>query len=117
MLELKADLSSRLLELIVINLGLQAGILTPKLFAMFVVHAVVLTFFITPVTALIYPEKYHKHAGTLPSTRDEILPPSITSAHRTTADNGLVRPATILADQGRDDIKEEWADDQPGLMR
>ena len=46
-----------LLELIVINLGLQAGILTTKVFAMFVVHAMILTFIITPLTALIYPEK------------------------------------------------------------
>lgn len=84
---------------------------------MFVVHAVVLTFFITPVTALIYPEKYRKHTGTLPSTQNETSPPFITSTLSTSADeNGLVQPAVIFADQGRDDIKEEWADDQPGLM-
>ncbi|KAL4262191.1 Monovalent cation:proton antiporter 2 [Pleurotus pulmonarius] len=46
-----------LLELIVINLGLQAGILTNRLFAMFVVHAMVLTFIITPLTAIVLPEK------------------------------------------------------------
>ena len=46
-----------LLELIVINLGLQAGILSTEVFAMFVVHAMILTFIITPLTALIYPEK------------------------------------------------------------
>lgn len=48
----------RLLELIVINLGLQAGILTPLVFSMFVFHALVLTFITTPITALIVPEKH-----------------------------------------------------------
>ena len=51
----------RLLELIVINLALQAGVYSTEVFAMFVVHAVVLTFFITPVTALIYPERHYRH--------------------------------------------------------
>lgn len=46
-----------MLELIVINLGLQAGILTNRLFAMFVVHAMVLTFIVTPLTAIVLPEK------------------------------------------------------------
>jgi hypothetical protein len=47
-----------LLELIVINLGLQAGILTPILFAMFVFHALLLTFITAPMTALIIPKKH-----------------------------------------------------------
>ncbi|KAF9459414.1 Sodium/hydrogen exchanger [Collybia nuda] len=47
-----------LLELIVVNLGLQAGILSPIVFAMFVFHALLLTFITTPITALIMPEKY-----------------------------------------------------------
>jgi hypothetical protein len=42
----------------VINLGLDAGILTPLVFAMFVFHALVLTFATTPVTAWIMPEKH-----------------------------------------------------------
>jgi hypothetical protein len=37
------DLSS-LVELIVLNIGLQAGILDTRLFSMFVLHALVLTF-------------------------------------------------------------------------
>lgn len=41
-----------------INLGLQAGILTPLVFSMFVFHALVLTFITTPITALIVPEKH-----------------------------------------------------------
>ncbi|EJC99637.1 Sodium/hydrogen exchanger [Fomitiporia mediterranea MF3/22] len=66
-----------LLELIVINLGLQAGILTTKVFAMFVVHAVVLTFFITPLTALIYPERFHTHLHA--RSQDEVIASSVST--------------------------------------
>lgn len=66
----------RLVELIVLNVGLQAGILDTRTFSMFVVHAIILTFMTTPITLLAYPEKYRIHAGVLkeklpgPSTDD-----------------------------------------------
>ncbi|KAF6744698.1 potassium:hydrogen antiporter [Ephemerocybe angulata] len=47
-----------LVELIVLNIGLQAGILDARTFSMFVVHALVLTFITTPLTLLFYPAKY-----------------------------------------------------------
>lgn len=52
----------RLVELIVLNVGLQAGILDARTFSMFVVHALVLTFMTTPLTLLWYPPKYHTRA-------------------------------------------------------
>lgn len=52
-----------LVELIVLNVGLSAGILNVRLFSMFVVMAVVLTFITTPFTLLIYPEK-HRESST-----------------------------------------------------
>src|SRR6202042_1944531 len=55
----------RLVELIVLNVGLQAGILDTRTFSMFVVHAIVLTFMTTPITLFVYPPKYRKHAGVL----------------------------------------------------
>ncbi|KAL7418745.1 K(+)/H(+) antiporter [Cryptotrichosporon argae] len=45
-----------LVELIVLNVGLSAGIINQQLFSMFVVEAVVLTFVTTPATLWIYPE-------------------------------------------------------------
>jgi hypothetical protein len=45
-------------ELIVLNIGLQAKILDPRVFAMFVIEALVLTFMTTPLTLLVYPPKY-----------------------------------------------------------
>ena len=49
---------SRLVELIALNVGLQAGILDTRTFSMFVVHALVLTFVTTPLTLAFYPPKY-----------------------------------------------------------
>ncbi|KAF8883177.1 Sodium/hydrogen exchanger family-domain-containing protein [Gymnopilus junonius] len=50
-----------LVELIVLNIGLQAGVLTPTTFAMFVIHALILTFTTTPLVILFYPAKYRIH--------------------------------------------------------
>lgn len=47
-----------LVELIVLNVGLSAGILDTRTFSMFVLHALVLTFMTTPLTLLFYPKKY-----------------------------------------------------------
>ncbi|OCH91590.1 hypothetical protein OBBRIDRAFT_792066 [Obba rivulosa] len=44
-----------LVELIVLNVGLQAGILSQRVFSMFVLEAVVLTFMTTPAVNLLYP--------------------------------------------------------------
>lgn len=51
-------LITSLVELIVLNIGLQAGILNNEVFAMFVVMALVTTFVTTPLTVAFYPEKY-----------------------------------------------------------
>ncbi|RXK34772.1 potassium:hydrogen antiporter [Tremella mesenterica] len=51
-----------LVELIVLNVGYQAGIIDQRLFSMFVVEAVVLTFITTPFTLLIYPERVRSRA-------------------------------------------------------
>ncbi|KAJ7246597.1 potassium:hydrogen antiporter [Mycena haematopus] len=53
-----------LVELIVLNIGLSAGILNPRTFSMFVLHAIILTCATTPLTMFFYPPKYHKHEGT-----------------------------------------------------
>ena len=68
-----------LVELIVLNIGLSAGILDTRVFSMFVLMAVVSTVITTPLTLWIYPESHrtslddistHSHHGkTVP--RDE----------------------------------------------
>lgn len=59
---------SSLVELIVLNVGLSAGIINEELFSAFVVVALVLTFVTTPLTLLFYPER-HRHRDT-ENTRD-----------------------------------------------
>ncbi|KAF8177850.1 Sodium/hydrogen exchanger family-domain-containing protein [Pholiota molesta] len=44
-----------LVELIVLNVGLSAGILSPQVFSMFVLEALVLTFMTTPLVTWLYP--------------------------------------------------------------
>ena len=46
-----------LVELIVLNVGLSAGIINQRLFSMFVIVALVLTFITTPFTVWIYPAR------------------------------------------------------------
>ncbi|CAH7668764.1 Sodium/hydrogen exchanger family-domain-containing protein [Phakopsora pachyrhizi] len=47
-----------LVELIVLNIGLSAGVLNSSVFAMFVLMAVVTTFITTPLCLAFYPESY-----------------------------------------------------------
>ncbi|KAJ7130969.1 Sodium/hydrogen exchanger family-domain-containing protein [Mycena filopes] len=52
-----------LVELIVLNIGLTAGILDGRTFSMFVLHALILTFITTPLTLLFYPPHHRVHEG------------------------------------------------------
>ncbi|GAA6054173.1 hypothetical protein JCM3770_002816, partial [Rhodotorula araucariae] len=54
-----------LVELIVLNVGLNAKILNPRVFAMFVVMALVTTFITTPLTLAFYPAWYRIKAERL----------------------------------------------------
>lgn len=58
-----------LVELIVLNVGLSAGILSQRVFSMFVFEAVLLTFMTTPLVSLLYP----------PNRRVRISPNSATN--------------------------------------
>ncbi|THH14981.1 hypothetical protein EW146_g5432 [Bondarzewia mesenterica] len=57
-----------LVELIVLNVGLQAGVLNTRVFSMFVFHALVLTFLTTPLTIWVYPARIRVHTGALIET-------------------------------------------------
>ncbi|EMD40223.1 hypothetical protein CERSUDRAFT_112420 [Gelatoporia subvermispora B] len=52
-----------LVELIVLNVGLQAGILSQRVFSMFVLEAVVLTFMTTPAVNFLYPPEARTRAA------------------------------------------------------
>jgi len=51
-----------LVELIVLNIGLNAGILDTRTFSMFVLMAIVSTCMTTPLTLLVYPYRFHEAA-------------------------------------------------------
>ncbi|KAK2463776.1 hypothetical protein APHAL10511_004214 [Amanita phalloides] len=53
-----------LVELIVLNVGLSAGILSQRVFSMFVLEALVLTCITTPLVTLTYPPHVRKRAST-----------------------------------------------------
>lgn len=65
-----------LVELIVLNVGRQAGILNSQLFSMFVVHAIVLTFMTTPLTLLWYPLHVRTKASDENAVEDASAGPS-----------------------------------------
>lgn len=86
------DLHS-LVELIVLNIGLQANILTPRAFSMFVVHALILTFMTTPLVLLFYPSKYRIHLrGEKKVTGDEVTH----SQKPSSDDENITRFAIVL---------------------
>ncbi|KAG1814783.1 Sodium/hydrogen exchanger family-domain-containing protein [Suillus subaureus] len=63
-----------LVELIVLNVGLSAGILSQKVFSMFVLEALTLTFMTTPLVTALYPPERRVIAtsgGAPPQIRDE----------------------------------------------
>ncbi|KAH0831858.1 Sodium/hydrogen exchanger family-domain-containing protein [Lanmaoa asiatica] len=61
-----------LVELIVLNVGLQAGILSQRVFTMFVLEALTLTFITTPlVTALYPPERRAREDATVPPVKGD----------------------------------------------
>ncbi|KIY51657.1 hypothetical protein FISHEDRAFT_64170 [Fistulina hepatica ATCC 64428] len=67
-----------LVELIALNIGLEAGLLDTRTFSMFVLHAIVLTFITTPLTLLFYPPRVRVHAsGTKDVSSSETLEKAI----------------------------------------
>lgn len=69
-----------LMELIVLNIGLDLGVITPKLFTMLVIMALVTTFITTPVVKRIYPDEEMTREIVATATEHVLLParPSFT---------------------------------------
>ncbi|KAK4705232.1 monovalent cation:H+ antiporter-2, CPA2 family, partial [Phenoliferia sp. Uapishka_3] len=71
-----------LVELIVLNIGLSAGILNNQVFAIFVTMALVTTFATTPLTLVFYPLSYRLQRDSLNKgiptiSSDDLAPPSL----------------------------------------
>ncbi len=52
-----------LMELVILNIGRELGVITPAVFAMMVLMALVTTFLTTPVLQLVYPRRLYADAG------------------------------------------------------
>ena len=52
-----------MVEIVVLNVGLNANIISEQVYSIFVVMAMVTTFLTTPLTMWVYPPKYRKGAG------------------------------------------------------
>ncbi|TFY78143.1 hypothetical protein EWM64_g5869 [Hericium alpestre] len=61
-----------LIELIVLNVGLSAGVLTERVFSMFVLEALLLTFMTTPTVSFLYPPELRKHVTAAGSPYDNV---------------------------------------------
>ncbi|KAI0086957.1 Sodium/hydrogen exchanger family-domain-containing protein [Irpex rosettiformis] len=61
-----------LVELIVLNVGLSAGILSQRVFSMFVLEALLLTFMTTPAVVLLYPPEKRKRVTAMGVPFDNI---------------------------------------------
>jgi len=52
-----------LVELVILNIGLDLGILTPALFSIMVLMALITTLMTTPLIRVVYPEQYYDNKG------------------------------------------------------
>jgi Kef-type K+ transport system membrane component KefB len=52
-----------LMELVILDIGLDIGVISPALFSMMVIMALFTTFMTTPVLKLICPERTYRGAG------------------------------------------------------
>ncbi|KAF8626886.1 hypothetical protein AX15_004646 [Amanita polypyramis BW_CC] len=66
-----------LVELIVLNVGLSAGILSQRVFSMFVLEAVILTCITTPLVSITYPPHLRKRASTGETVAEDIESPRL----------------------------------------
>ncbi|KAI6139319.1 Sodium/hydrogen exchanger family-domain-containing protein [Pisolithus tinctorius] len=62
-----------LVELIVLNAGLSAGILNERVFSMFVLDALILTFLTTPIVNLLYPPERRTRPGDAQDEGDKVV--------------------------------------------
>lgn len=88
-----------LVELIVLNIGLQAGILDTRTFSMFVVMALVLTFITTPLTLVFYPPEHRTGAAATDATDSTKKKPSAIS------NDGEKSGKHVSPGDGRDELR------------
>ncbi|KAL9543950.1 hypothetical protein MBANPS3_007877 [Mucor bainieri] len=87
-----------LVELIVLNIGHDAGVLNDQVFVIMVVMALVTTFMTTPVVIWLYPEWYQKQtANAIDDTQMQGNDNRVDSEPDTPADKGTIKLSTVEA--------------------
>jgi Kef-type K+ transport system membrane component KefB/nucleotide-binding universal stress UspA family protein len=88
-----------LMELVILTIGLELGVISPALFAMMVLMALVTTFMTSPLLELIYPARLIRHeaAG---AGGPAAAPTTLVAVSLPSAGPGLVRAAAALAPRG-----------------
>jgi hypothetical protein len=61
-----------IVQLVVLNIGVQLGVLSPKLFAIFVLLATILTFLTSPILYLIYRKNYDIQKLSVPNVAEDL---------------------------------------------
>jgi Kef-type K+ transport system membrane component KefB len=62
-----------LMELVILNIGLELGVINQTLFSMMVLMALVTTFLTTPLLQIIHPAPQQAFASTVPAARDPVV--------------------------------------------
>jgi nucleotide-binding universal stress UspA family protein len=90
-----------LMELVILSIGLELGVISPTLFTMMVLMALITTFMTTPLLELVYPARLIRQQAIGMRAEDEsfrtLIPISLPSAGP-----ALLAVARLLAPQGRE---------------
>ena len=63
-----------LMELVILNIGLELGVINQTLFSMMVLMALVTTFLTTPLLQIVHPARQQSFASTMPAAaRDPVV--------------------------------------------
>ncbi|KAJ7180756.1 Sodium/hydrogen exchanger family-domain-containing protein [Mycena filopes] len=85
-----------LVELIVLNVGLSAGILSQRVFSMFVLEALLLTFMTTPLVTVLYPPEKRVRASGTGANFNNVGDGEARREHRDLADGARSRYTFVL---------------------
>jgi hypothetical protein len=61
-----------IVQLVVLNIGVELGVLSPKIFSIFVLMATILTFLTSPILSLLYRQKYDIQKLSAPNVAEDL---------------------------------------------
>ncbi|KAJ1658044.1 K(+)/H(+) antiporter [Dispira simplex] len=93
-----------LVELIVLNIGYDAGVINTRIFTMMVMMALITTFITTPIVRFLYPLRYQRsidemengNSAVKPITNDDEARPSFETTNARSVAELLSRPLSVL---------------------